>query len=249
MKRTLLIALSTVAAAFMLSSCLGHGSYVNNRSTNDNFDYNGFLTDFPDSVMAAGYFVGTSGEFVYNVGVDEAKKHSGGFAISAKYDRELSKRNEKCNEYCAYETAGKGRTIFAVYYQNPQADLNPEEKSGIIFLGNSIADCHPSSCQITNTGLVADMIINGAEGFEPFKEGDYLKITFIGYKNDVKGASVSKDLARYEETLSILKEWTDMDLNGLGSVTSLDVRLETNRSDLPLYVCIDNFNAQIKESN
>ncbi|MCQ2135051.1 MAG: DUF4465 domain-containing protein [Bacteroidales bacterium] len=248
MKRTL-IALSVAAAALMASSCLGHGSYTNNRSTNDNFDYRGLLVDYPDSVMVGGYFVGTSGEFVYNVGVDEAKEHSGGFVISAKYDKDLSKRGEKCNEYCAYETTGKGRTIFAVYYQNPQESLNPEEKSGIIFLGSTMADCRPSLCQITNTGLVADMIINGAEGFEPFKQGDYLKVTFIGYKNDVKGASVSKDLARYDGTLTVLKEWTDMELKGLGSVTSVDVRLESNRPDLPLYVCIDNFNTQITEEN
>lgn len=246
MKKHLLFALSVVAAALMVTSCL-NSSYTNNRSTNDNFDYSGFISEFPDSVFFGGYFYGNSGEYIYNVGSDEDKNVTAGFAISAKRDRSLGHRGSKCNEFCAYETSDKGITCFSVYYQNPDESLNTKEGNDIIFMGNSVAVCVPSTCQITNTGMVADMIINGTDDFEPFKEGDYLTVTFTGYIDYKKGNSVTFDLARYEGTLTILKEWTSVELKDIGSFTTIGVTLQTNREGLPLYFCMDNFNTQITE--
>lgn len=251
MKRTLLIALSTVAAAFMLSSCLGHGSYVNNRSTNDSFSYSGFLADHQDSVFNKGFFYGTSNEFVFNVGVssDDEKKVTAGFVVSAKKDRLLGGRGEKCNEYCVYDTSKVAANIFAVFYQDPDASLNAKEGLDIIFLGNKEAYCLPQKCLLANTGMVADMIVNGAEGFEPFKDGDYLRVRFTGYYDEKKGESVTLYLAQHKEgILSVLKGWNSFEIGKLGRISSIDINVETNREGLPLYFCLDDFSAKIDES-
>lgn len=250
MRRNVLIAFSAFFSAFMLTSCLGHGSYVNNRSTNDNFNYANFVVDNPDSVYRDGYFYGTSLEFVFNVGVDESKNVTAGFGLSAKRDRSLAKRNDKCNEYCVYDASDASTTVFATFYQNPVASLNAKDGSDILFIGNAEALCSITKCQIANTGLVADMIINGAEGFAPFTDGDYLKVTFTGYMNEKKTGSVSAYLAQHKDgSLSVLKEWTNVDLSNLGVVRTVDITLESNREGLPLWFCLDNFNAQIDEEH
>ncbi len=48
------------------------------------------------------------------------------------------------------------------------------------------------------------------------------------------------ELAKYEGSLTYVKEWTKVDLKKLGDITYIDFDLETNRTDLNLdRVCMD----------
>lgn len=241
-------AFALLIASFLSVSCL-EGSFSSNYTTVDSFDYIDFLTTSKDSVFVDGFFIGTSGKFVFNIGTDkEGTKVTGGFGLSSKRDKKLGHRGDKCNEYCVYNSSDKNVTTFAVFHQNDDPTLNPNEGNAIVFVGGVGAVCTPSTCTVANTGMVASMIENGADGFEPFADGDYLTLTLTGYQDKVKGKSVSIDLAKYDGKLTMLNEWKVLDLAPLGNVTSIDVKLETNREGLPLWFCFDNLTTNVVEN-
>lgn len=239
MKRTLIV-LALVATALLGTSCL-EGGYASKYSTLDDFEVDRFLDSCPDSVFCGSYFVGSSRRLLYNIQSDkDHEKFTGGFVISWKRDHTVGGENEKCNQYCVLNSKKEAQSLFAVYCQNEDPALNPDKGNDIVFLGGEGSTCSPTAIYVANTAQVATLISRGSEDFEPFREGDYLRVVFTGYEKGVAGKSVTFDLAKFAGALTLLNEWKQVDLQSLGVVTSIDVHLETNREGLPLYVCIDN---------
>lgn len=71
----------------------------------------------------------------------------------------------------------------------------------------------------------------------------WLKMTVTGYnKAGVKTSSAEKYLVDYRENIvnkGMLKEWTPLDLTGLGKVNRLEILMSSNDSMFPNYACID----------
>lgn len=246
MKR-LLIVPAIVATALLGSSCL-KGGFTSKYTTLDDFEVTDFLKSCPDSVFCGSYFAGTSGRVLYNIQSDKDHQTvTGGFAISWKRDHTIGGENDKCNQYCVLNSTKDKQSLFAVYHQNDDPSLNPDRGNDIVFLGGEGSTYSPTLLYVANAAQVATLISRGSEDFEPFKEGDYLRVTFTGYTKGVAGASVTMDLAKYAGALTLVNEWKQVDLSKLGTVTSIDVHLETNREGLPLYVCIDNVMTSVVE--
>jgi len=246
MKRHLIVP-TLALAALAATSCL-HGGFSANYAAVDDFEVQDFLTSCPDSVFSQGFFVGSSGKLLYNINSDEDQKvQTGGFSVSWKRDRAIGSEAETCNQFCVLNSTTDVQSMFAVYHQNPDPKLNPKDGNDIVFIGRDDDTCTPVGLFVANTAQVATLIARGSEDFEPFREGDYLRIVITGYKNGVKGSSVTMDLAKFSGALTLVNEWKQMDLATLGPITSMDVNLETNREGLPLYVCIDNVVTRIQE--
>lgn len=246
MKRTLIV-LALVATALLGTSCL-EGGYASKYTTLDDFEVDRFLDSCPDSVFCGSYFVGSSRRLLYNIQSDkDHEKFTGGFVISWKRDHTVGGENEKCNQYCVLNSAKGTQGLFGIYFQNDDPALNPDKGNDIVFIGGEGSTCSPTGLFVANTAQIATLISRGSEDFEPFKEGDYLRVVFTGYNKGVAGNSVTVDLAKFAGALTLVNEWKKVELAALGSVTSIDVHLETNRDGLPLAVCIDDVMTTVED--
>lgn len=110
---------------------------------------------------------------------------------------------------------------------------------------------------ITNSAWVASVVRNGdSMTGEPFKTGDWFKVTATGY--DASGAQTSISefyLADYRSAdpkeHKLHTDWTWWDLTSLGKVKKVSFKVDGSRSNsygltIPAYFCIDNFNGPDK---
>lgn len=242
------LAMATVS--LMAASCL-KGGFDNTIQALDSFEYSDFLHQAEDSTYRSGFFVGNSGYFAYNIGIDADKKWASGFSLSAKVDKQLGKTYDKCSEFCALNTDPKSVAgIFALFYQNTDPALNPEKGRDIVYVKQTAAssEVKPNSLFVTNTNYVATLIRNGSDEFEPFKEGDYYRMVLTSYKESgEKVGQVSMDLATYMGELKLVTSWTRLETVALGDFEYVDIELQTNREGLPLYVCFDNVYNLVRE--
>jgi hypothetical protein len=101
---------------------------------------------------------------------------------------------------------------------------------------------------LTNAAYTYSSMINGDAYDDPFKQGDYYKVTFRGNT----GTTVEYYLADYRSNDAsehyILTDWKWFDLSSLGDITSLTVSVDASRKNAyglttPAYLCMDNFGA------
>ena len=107
-------------------------------------------------------------------------------------------------------------------------------------------------CYVTNSawvGYVKDhgtgMATSEAGADEPFKTGDYMKITATGDN----GNSVEFYLVDYrtDDTRVFVDDWKWFDLSALGKVKTVTFKIDASRKNtygttIPTYFCMDNFN-------
>ena len=231
----LLLALSLAATA---TSCI-KGSYSENYTTVDDFDYTNFALDNPDSTYHAGYFYGTSGTNVFNIKADEDKKYVAGFTISMLCDSVVKPGHVTRSEYCVANKAGAEHSPkgFAVYYQHPDPEQNVVNDINFVKLGL----CTPKYVYVCNTNLVANLVKYGNDEIPPFVEGDYLDLTFKFYLDEQATTTQTVNLAKYDGSLSLLTDWTKVEFKDTGAYGYVDLVLTSNRSDLPLSCCIDEY--------
>lgn len=170
---------------------------------------------------------------------------TGGFSISMKCDTIVKPGHVTRSPFCVADSTGNGRSeVFAVYYQNPDDSKNPEHD--LVYLAGGIGSCTPAGCFVQNTNLVANIIVNGTEDIPPFAQGDYLKLTATAIVGDAVSGTAEIYLANYtEKGLSILDKWTEFPLTEIRDMDYLDFTLTSNRTDIPLWFCMDDFTAKI----
>lgn len=237
MKRVFNLAITAVLAMLMLNSCLDGGGIEQKYHPVETFDYVNFLTENPDSLYNGSLFYGSSSVHVFNVHNDEDKNFLGGFTISMKCDPVLKEGHQTRSPYCVADStaAPDSPKGFAVFYQNPDPEVMKEHD--IVFFAEG--QCTAMQAYICNTNLVANLVKYGNDEIPKFQEGDYLKVNFKSYLKDKEVGSKTFDLAKYEGSLSVVTDWKCIDLSGLGIYSSIDITLSSNRTDIPLYFCLD----------
>lgn len=107
---------------------------------------------------------------------------------------------------------------------------------------------------LTNSAYTLNSMVNG-DSFagDPFKQGDFFKVTFKGSTKDNGTSTVEYYLADYrsasESDHFILTDWKWFDLSSLGAVTEVTVSLTGSRTgdfglNTPAYLCLDNLGAE-----
>lgn len=240
--------LFSLGAAAALASCISSSRYSENYVSNSNFDWYNFVSVNPDSIYNAGYLVDGQ-SMVFNVKLDGSGKFGGGFTFSWLCDTVLEAGHVTRSEYCVSDTTGAEKTKgFAVFTQNANPELMPEHDIICTAYYNH-GEANPVQVYVCNTNKVANLILYGNEEIKPFALGDYLTVTFNAYRDGLKTGSKSIDLARYDEKGSkVVYVWEKLDLSGLGSFEAIDLEFSTNRGDIPLMCCIDNFVANVSIS-
>lgn len=231
--KKLLIALVGVA---LMTSCL-KGSYKSDYTATCSFE---FSEAFSDSLYYKTYF--SDGGFVFNSFRNNADEIPGGFMISMKCDPVYKAGHVSRSPYCVADTTALGK-CFLVFRQLDDKSM-PEHD--IIFISTEIGAALPKLCYINNTNEVANIAKFGKGEIPAFAEGDYLKMTISAtLNNNVKDAKVEAYLAKYEGSLKVITDWKLVDLNPLGDFDSLDIVLSSNRTDIPMNFCMDEFVARV----
>lgn len=107
---------------------------------------------------------------------------------------------------------------------------------------------------LTNAAYALNSMQNG-DSFvgDPFKAGDYLKVTFKGTSKTRATSTVEFYLADYRSAIEseryMLTDWKWFDLSSLGTVTNVTMSLSGSRTgdyglNTPAYLCLDNFGAE-----
>lgn len=240
MKNFLIRTFVVLSLGFVTVSCLKSSRVEQKYIVSDDFDYSDFNEENKDGIYHDGYVYGTSGVNIYNITADDDKKsYLAGFTVSSLFDPVVAADHVVESMYsvsaeCAAANSKKG---FAVYYQYPVLERNVKNDIVCVAIGDATA----LSVEVCNTAYLVNLAKYGTEDIPSFREGDYLTATFNAYRNDRISSSQTIDLIRFDGSLTLKDKWEKIDLKDVGIYEYIDIVLESNRTDIPLYFCIDEF--------
>ncbi len=195
----------------------------------------GFQNNFPDGLLLS------DADF-YNH-FDETWSSWEGFAVSSNTDQLTSGYD---NEYSVYAPSGaNGSEKFAIAFQAFNGTTNCQ------FIGNQ--EFKFKSLMINNSTLTLFALEDGLGVTRALGVNDWFKIIITG--RDTDGNQTGKTefyLADFRDGKSyICREWTEVDLTGLGKANKLEFTFEsTDNGDFgmntPGYACIDDIIYYVK---
>lgn len=181
-----------------------------------------------------GYFTDI---LVYTYSYNEEYGNWSGFAQSRSFDMEDTTYN---NQYGVYNDKAASGTHFAMYYYDSYS-----EPTDILcrYFGNY----QFKTVRLNLSTITYNAIVNGNDYARAFKDGDYLKVSFIALgENKTEGAVVDYYAVDFRDGKRfIAKEWDMVDISALkGNLWGVRIRIETTDvgewgANTPLYICLD----------
>jgi len=245
MKINSIVCCLVALSALSLASCKIEGGYETKGYVTCTNEVQNFLQNYPDSVCfdSVLYWDVLSFELMK---VEDGDGNEG-FGRSMLCDTTYASghKRETLPLFSVADTTGSSYSeIFMFYHQSPGSPVS----DGIKFNAGSLenATCTAYCVYVNNTNYLANLVQFGMDGIPAFSQGDELVVTFTGKLNGTETKSVSKKLAFYDGNgLTYLHDWTLVDLTSIGQFTSMDVKLTSTRSDIPLYCCLDDLTVYV----
>lgn len=198
------------------------------------------VVDFEDVTLTDGIWNGSDNSGAFVSGIASFKNSFtdwgggstswSGFACSAKTDVTTPGFE---NQYSVYTGTGADNSKqFAVAYSD-SATFTLSAKKIL-------------STSVTNSTYAFLSVKNGDSYAKKFEAGDWFKVTFTAYNNDVKGNTVDYYLADFRDGKTFISDkWEKVDLSSLGTVDKVVLTFSsTDNGDwgmnTPAYVCLDN---------
>ena len=202
--------------------------------------------DTINAYKTAGLYNWVSGDFGFSTGmtISDYGNYYYNYVVSGQKSNVYKDFSDQYHSAPGGAVAGDN---FAVAYQEDPSYLSEGSSLNIKYSG--FATYLPGA-YITNTAYAAAVIKEGNGFARAFKADDYFKLTLTGYLAGVKCGSVDFYLADFRNGKSlIVKEWTYVELAGLGIVDEIRCALESTDTgeygmNTPAYFCIDNFGAK-----
>lgn len=239
--RCAILGAAALAAVSCFSSLDGQSKYevysLIAFEPENTYEWESFVNQFfnggKDTVVAYPYF--TTGNVSVCAKLTDDDVFQGGFSLCRGVDT-LAVAGREPSFFAVFDKGGhQGSYAYAVFHDTT-ATLMPEH-AVLAPVPNAESSNMPTVVFVQNVQATvqAARLGTGLAG-GPFGAGDHLTLTITGYKGSAKTGEKSVDLISGTEPL---KEWTEVDLSGLGSVDAMDFHLSSNREDMPLYCCID----------
>lgn len=236
--------LSFMAAAAVLVSC-GSNKSESNYTVEAvcNFDYSdaGQLTGdsgvyFQDAFAGAGLLA------FLNTASEDKTTFLGGCALVGLSDNTLEE-GHVAHELCVFGTGYDESKYYMTVKYGPGM---PEHTCQ--FVQKGYGTLTPKKMFVNNTNQMVTIARyglpehDGIAAIPAFQEGDYVKVVIYGYQeaNSSFIGTVEFTLAQYDGSLEVCKEWKEIDLTKLGNIDYIDVKMQSNRTDLPLCFCVEN---------
>jgi len=238
MKKFQAMALALACAGFLLSSCENKDEEHVNVATFENVSLG---ADSINSYTDDGVYAWTSGDFGFSTGVAYTGTYYYNYVVSNQKSNAFSSYVDQYHSAPGGPVAGNN---FVVAYQ----DSYSEGASLSIQYANALT--YIPGTYVTNNAYAVNSMTNGDTYAKKFEDGDWFLLTFTGYLAGIQVGSVEFYLADFRNGKSlIVKDWTYVDLTGLGIVD--EVRCTLTSSDntdgmmnTPGYFCLDNFGAK-----
>ena len=195
-----------------------------------------FLSDFfkggTDSVSVTESFY--YGPVYHYAKLDEAGGF-GGFAMCIGMDTLVTPdRRPAPLAVCA--VGGNSKSMGYAVFHDTLSVLMPEHDV-LVYIPNDESTAKPHSVFVQNTHAVVEAVKYGvglADG--PFKEGDWMDLTF---KGSFKGNPSGEKKVRLVDGTRLLDKWTEVDLSDMTKSDALDLSITCSRPDMPLYAALD----------
>ena len=194
-----------------------------------------------DSIVSAPYYSWDQVIYFKSSSTEVNTDYQGGFMLSAKKGS-ADDSNSMSRFVSASPDAGVGKSSgYIAFLQTgsmPDYDIKLE-LSSFYSASASITGCY--ICNSESTRRFAE-----EEGFEP---GDYLKVTFEFFYNDMSVGSLDKYLVDYvtDTELKMVNDWEVWDMSeeetkvSIPSFDSIRIRMETSRPEIERCFCMDEF--------
>ena len=233
------------AAALLAAACFSKQDFHTQYDTqvlirfepDEDYQWDNFVNEFFNGGKdTVGFHESFSLDPIYHYAKLDGNTFLGGLVIARGKDADASE-GRKPSRFAVYDENGgnKGTKAYAVFHDTTAA-LMPEHLIEIA-IPNVDSYCEPKFMMVHNVQAVYQAVKYGvglADG--PFGEQDYLILTVTGYKGTTETGH--KEVKLVNGTNAI-KEWTEMDLNGIGQIDNLQFHLTSSRPDLPLYCAVD----------
>lgn len=238
-----------LAIAASVSGC-ANGSYHSEYTAFCTFEYTDATLYGADSLYYEDNF-SQAGTFAFlSKRSDDGSEFLGGFMLSLMKDTVYVKDHfTERSRYCVASdsTGAYNSTGFAIFYDSKNS--MPEHSVSFLY-ASSGGVCSLSRVMVANTNETVNTARFGHGEVPAFQQGDYLKINVTGFLNGEETASASYTLANYDGNgLNVATGWKQMDIGKIGQFDYLDFSLESNRTDLPLYCCVDEIAAKVSISS
>ncbi len=238
---------SRILLAFAIAACISScmkGGYETSFTGFCNFEYSDTSKYFVNGIYDKQDLVMASSSLAFCGKRNDDGEFFGGIMAGIRRDSVYMEGYVPKSMYTVADPYGGANksTGFGILYDSVGAMPDHE----VSFLYSNIGTCSLSALAVANTTFNVNAIMFGLNGIPPFESGDYLTLKVTAIVGGQQTASASIDLARHNgKSLEVITKWTAMDVSKIGNFEYLDLNLETNRYDLPLYCCIDNLVASI----
>ncbi|MCX7953910.1 MAG: DUF4465 domain-containing protein [Bacteroidales bacterium] len=183
-----------------------------------------------------------------------------GFAYSNMIDDTFQNLNNQYSTFAGQQV--EQSTIFGISYNNIDFS-NFEIVPNVIDFKPYYDSIVPISIKVTNTTYTALTIKNGDFFCKPFggvtgNDPDWFKLIIEGFFDTLKTGEIEFYLADYRfannDSDYIVKEWQNIDLTSLGTITKLKFKLASSDTgqygmNTPAYFCFDNIQFIPKNNN
>ena len=198
--------------------------------------------DSINSYPSDGIQTWSSGDFGFSTGVAYEGTYYFNYVVSGQKSNAYKDFTDQYHSAPGGPVAGNNFAVAYLDTYSEGASLNIKYTGFATYLPGTY---------VTNNAYAASVIKTGNDYSRAFKDGDYFKLSFVGYLAGVKIGTVDFYLADYRNGKSIIvKEWTYVELGtALGIVDEIHCLLEsTDNGDYgmntPAYFCLDNFGAK-----
>ena len=247
MKKILLAAFVALASV----SCLQNAKYYSTENYDLSFDDFSAADAFSDEsveYVPRSFYYGPF-SFLCKTDSSDVPAVTGGVVLARMRDSTVFTRETPLPHFTAfgdpveilyYDSANR----YVVCYDNPDSLQNPI--ASISFAYAYYGKAVLKTVAVCNT---VEMVaaVQGLAGYEGLAVDEWVKCRIVGYDIDSNPTgSLTFTLAeRTSSGLSLISDWTTMDISSLGAIAYIKIAVISNNPNMPHYVCLDNLTASV----
>lgn len=196
-----------------------------------------FFNGGADSVSVAGTFY--YGPVYHYAEISEDKTTVlGGLTMCIGVDTLVAPDRRPAPWAVCDKEGGHGGSLGYAVFHDTLSTLMPDHPIET-YIPNDESTCMPYLVYVQNSHAVVEAVKYGV-GLSggPFGDSDWMDLTIKASRN---GASAGEKTVRLVDGKKLLEGWTEVDLSKMTEADAVDLVLTSSRSDMPLYVCLDDF--------
>lgn len=255
------ICLAGLAAAVLISACNMGGSYHTTFYSAASFEFYSNLASqlahngCRDSLITLETpFYGATGLIVKNAKTAGTLVTEPGFIVSMQKDKGQG-ADYATRPFASFSTQYAGYKTFAFGVYADIRGAVPSKTHTVTFDSPDTGTADLLGYYVNNTNEIVNLVKYGSEarGIPPFAPGDKLTLTLTAYPATATNAGSSAPITREvvlaertESDLKLVSDWQEVKIDNMKNFLYLDFAVTSNRTDIPLNVCIDHLTAFIE---